>query len=93
MNLFNNLKVYATKWEISSERSLSNEEIQSVSSAVVVAGAYGNSVCFHMVKGGQTYLPLDTRSTVSVGDTIDVKKAKIVTFSKEGADDIHKVLA
>lgn len=91
MNIFNSLKVYAGKWMIKNSRAFTQEEIAAVKSATVVPSQYGNSVCFMMVGGGQTYIPLANDATVGVGESIDLTKAKLLTLEKEGESDINRV--
>ena len=92
-NIFSSLRVYAGKWNLKSSRAFSPEEIAAVASAVVVASQYGNSVCFHMVSGGQSYIPLSQNSAKAVGDSIDLTSAKILTLEKSGELDIFRVEA
>jgi len=91
MNIFSSLRVYAGKWSEKARRAFSKEEIEAISSATVVESQYGNSVCFTMLSGGQTYIPLDINSSKSVGDTIDLSSAELVTLSKQGEADIYRV--
>lgn len=91
MNIFSTLRTYAGKWNVKSSRAFTQEEIQAVESATVVPSQYGNSVCFMMVGGGQTYIPLANDATVGVGESIDLTKAKLLTLEKEGELDINRV--
>ena len=91
MNIFSALKVYAGKWNVSNSREFSADEIAAVQSATVVDSQYGQSVCFLMVSGGQTYIPLDQNSSKNVGDTIDLSSAKLLTLSRQGEADIYRV--
>ena len=93
MNIFSSLMVYAGKWNLKASRSFEAEEIAAVSEAEVVPSQYGNSVCFHMVGGGKTYIPLSNDSTIGVGETIDLSKAKLLTLEKDGESDILRVKA
>lgn len=90
-NIFNSLRKYAGKWRVTSSRDFSEEEINAVERAEVVDSQYGNSVCFTMRGGGQTFIPLSTNSTLGVGESIDPSKAKLLTLSKEGEADIFRV--
>lgn len=92
-NIFSSLRVYAGKWNLKSSRAFSPEEIAAVSSAVVVASQYGNSVCFTMVGGGQTFIPLSNSSSKGVGESIDLASAKLLTLWKDGEADIFRVEA
>ena len=92
-NIFSSLRVYAGKWNLKSSRAFSPEEIAAVASAVVVASQYGNSVCFTMVGGGQTFIPLSNSSSKTVGESIDVASAKLLTLEKDGEADIFRVEA
>lgn len=92
-NIFSSLRVYAGKWNLKSSRAFSPEEIAAVASAVVVASQYGNSVCFTMVGGGQTFIPLSNSSSKAVGESIDLASAKLLTLEKNGEADIFRVEA
>lgn len=92
-NIFSSLRVYAGKWQLKASRAFSAEEVAAVSSAVVVASQYGNSVCFTMVSGGQTFIPLSQNSAKAVGETIDLASAKLLTLEKSGEADIYRVEA
>ena len=92
-NIFSSLRVYAGTWNLKSSRAFSPEEVAAVASAVVVASQYGNSVCFTMVGGGQTFIPLSQNSMKSVGDSIDLTSAKLLTLEKSGECDIFRVEA
>jgi hypothetical protein len=91
MNIFSSLRVYAGKWAVKGSRDFSADEINAVQSAQVVDSQYGNSVCFYMKSGGQTFIPLSTNSTLAVGDNVDLSKAKLLTLSREGEADIYRV--
>ncbi len=91
MNIFAALRVYAGKWNETAKRVFAPEEIAAVSKAEVVESNYGLSVCFFMVSGGQTYIPLDQNSSLVVGDIVDLTKAELVTLSKVGEKDIYRV--
>lgn len=93
MNIFSSLRLYAGKWEVTDSRSFSQDEIGAVASAHVVDSQYGSSVCFVMKTGGQTFIPLSTTSNKAIGDTVDLTKAKLLTLSKSGEDDIYRVEA
>ena len=92
MNIFSKIPVYAAKWSIKDQRQFTEEEIASVNEAVVVSSTYGNSVCFFMKSGGQSYIPLDINSSIGVGELVDLSKATIITLERQGDNDIMKVL-
>ncbi|QOR59596.1 hypothetical protein KNV42_gp098 [uncultured phage cr126_1] len=93
MNIFSKLQVYAGKWNLKASRSFEAEEIAAVNKAEVVASQYGNSVCFFMKAGGQTYIPLSNDSALAVGDSVDLSKAQLLTLEKDGESDIVRVKA
>lgn len=93
MNVFNSLRVYAGKWSVKNSRSFTQEEIDGVSNATVVDSQYGMSVCFFMKSGGQTFIPLSNTSSLGLGDTVDLKTAKLLTLAREGEADIYRVEA
>ena len=79
-------------------RLFSKEEINAVARTEVVVSQYGKSVCFYLKSGKPTYIPLSQFSTLSVGDAIDMKTAKLITLgwngydSYEGYEDIYRVI-
>lgn len=79
-------------WIVKEIRSFSPEEIAAVRRTEVVASKYGNSVCFFMQTGGQTYIPLCESSSLVVGDSFDLTTAKVITLCREGKDDIYRVI-
>lgn len=89
-NIFSSLQLYAQKWVEKSRRSFAPEEIAAVASAVVVASEYGNSVCFHMVGGGMTFIPLSTNSNKGVGESVDLGAAQLLTLER-GNESITRV--
>lgn len=91
MSIFESIKLYPGKWNVKEERPFSAEEINAVEKAIVVASEYGNSVCFMMVGGGMTFIPLDQNSNLGVGEVVDLPKAKLLTLSKDGEKDIYRV--
>ena len=91
MNLFAGLQVYGGSWNVVNTRSFDAEEIAAVKNAEVVNSEYGKSVCFFMVGGGQTYIPLSNQSNLGVGDSVDLSKAKILTLHRDGNDDITRI--
>ena len=90
-SIFEKLDVYAQKWALKSSRAFNTDEVNAVSSAVVVDSEYGKSVCFFMKAGGRTYLPLSTNSTLVAGESVDVSTSKLITLSKSGESDITRV--
>lgn len=93
MNIFANLQVYAGKWSVKSSRDFTQEEIDSVSQAIVVSSQYGNSVQFTMKSGGLTFIPLDQNCELSTGEVLDLTKCKLLTLEKSGESDIYRVQA
>ena len=91
MNIFAGLNVYGGKWNVTNTRGFEAEEIAAVKNAEVVASDYGKSVCFFMAGGGQTYIPLSNQSSLGVGDSVDLTKAKILTLHRDGSDDITRI--
>lgn len=93
MNIFSSLRNYAGKWTIKSSRVFNAEEKAAVASAVVVPSQYGNSVCFTMISGGQTYIPLSQNSSLGVGEVVNLDNAQLLTLGKQGEADILRVEA
>ena len=91
MNIFAGLQVYAGKWNVVDSRSFNDEEKAMIDRAEVVASEYGNSVCFFMKSGGQTYIPLSNQSTLGIGDEVDLNAAKLLTLHRDGSADITRI--
>ena len=91
MNIFSALRVYSGKWSEKAKRAFTSDEISAVEKATVVDSQYGQSVCFLMVRGGMTYIPLDQNSSKATGEEVDLSKAELVTLSKQGEADIYRV--
>ena len=93
MNIFSGLQVYGGSWNVVAEktRGFNAEEMALISRAEVVPSEYGNSVCFFMVGGGQTYIPLSRDSQLTAGDSVDVSKVKLLTLHRDGSEDITRV--
>lgn len=100
-NVFSTMTVYgANSWQVTGNRNFSEEEINAVRNNVVVDGKldektgekYGKSVCFFMMKGGQTYIPLSNRGNdAPIGSSIDMRTAKLLTLHREGDGNIMRV--
>ena len=91
MNIFAGLQVYGGSWNVVADRNFSDEEKALISRAEVVPSEYGNSVCFFMKAGGQTYIPLSRDSSLTVGESVDISKAKLLTLHRDGSEDITRV--
>jgi hypothetical protein len=91
MTIFDGKKVYGGNWTVADSRSFNADEINAVSTANVVASEYGSSVCFHMKSGGMCFIPLSNTSSLSVGDSVDMTKAKLLTLERSGSADIVRV--
>lgn len=91
MSIFETLRLYAGKWSVKESRNFTEDEINAVESAVVVASEYGSSVCFHMRAGGMAFIPLSSQSTKGVGESVDLHNAKVLTLGKQGEADINRI--
>ena len=83
--------MYGGSWNVIGSRDFNDEEKALISSAEVVLSEYGNSVCFFMKSGGQSYIPLSRDSSLAVGDKVDISKAKLLTLHRDGSEDITRV--
>lgn len=94
VNVFAGCTVYGEKWQVIASRNFNSNEIGSVRSNTVVSSQYGKSVCFFMIGGGQTYIPLGKESeNIPLGSSIDMTKAKLVTLERTGDGRIVRVEA
>lgn len=90
-NIFETLKSYAAQYSVDDRRDFTDAEVVMVNSAKVVNSQFGQSVCFFMKDGGQKYIPLSRDSVASEGDTVDIRKAHVLTLSKDGQDKITRI--
>ena len=79
-------------WYLNDIRLFYKEEIEAIKTAIVGSSQYGPSVCFTMKSGEIKFIPLSNHSSLTVGDTLDLKTAKLIILSREGNDDICRVL-
>lgn len=93
MNIFNELPIYAGKYQVLDIRNFTDTELEITTQAVVVPSQYGASVQFKLKNGGFTFIPLDKNATVGVGEEIELTKLQLVTLGKQGAADIYRILA
>lgn len=82
-NVFDGLTQYGGKWECINQRLLNKREVSGIKSCEVKPSDYGLSMCFLMINGKKTYIPIDKQSDLNVGDTpnpadIILKKLKNV---------------
>lgn len=92
-NIFNSLKVYAEKWQVKEEKPFNDAELASIEgNGKVVISNYGNSVQFTLKGGGHVYIPLSVDANANVGDEINPADVTIITLSKTGEEDIHRVM-
>ena len=91
MNIFDKLTRYAESWKVKDSRSFTKEEISAVNDSYVVNSNYGLSVCFCMIGGGKTFIPLSRDSELTSGDKVDMTKAKLLTLWRSGDADINRV--
>ena len=80
------------EWRVKGIRSFNLDERLLVKRAEVVASDYGASVCFFMNAGGQTYIPLDKNSELTIGEELDINTAKLITLSQNGKKDVVRVM-
>lgn len=93
MNIFEQIQMYAGKWQVKSERSFTEDEIASVYSVEVVSSEYGKSACFFMKNGQRGYIPLDQDSELitPIGTILDIKNLTVKTLSRIGDADISRI--
>lgn len=78
-------------WTVKKSRCFDTEEMAAIARAEVVPSPDGRNVCFFMMSGGRTYIPLIESSKLTVGDTLDLTKVKIVTLHK-GKKEITRIM-
>lgn len=91
MSIFAGKQSYSTKWTVKSVEDMLQEDKEATKEAIVVEGQYGLSVKFIMKSGNMFFIPLDQTSVASVGDKVNLDKAKVITFEKQGCADVTKI--
>lgn len=87
-NIFDTLVRYNLSWSEKSRRSLNDAELKAISKAVVSESEYGKSLCFTMVSGGVTYMPLAKTCELPVGKEVPTSDVELVTLQRIGDADI-----
>lgn len=92
--LFNNYVVEHV-WKEAPEKNIefTEEALNSIIRAEVVAGQYGLSVKIRRIKEEKTiitFVPLSINSKLRLGDIIDCSKCRFICLEKKGADDIYR---
>ena len=78
-------------WTVKKTRCFDDEEIAMIARAEVVPSPEGKIVCFFMMTGGRTYIPLIESSKLTVGETLDLTKARIIKLRK-GNQEITRIM-
>ena len=65
-------------------RVFCKKELEDINRAKVIQGQYTKLVCFYMNDGCQKYIPLCEQSFLSIGDEVDLNKAKLIELSGDG---------
>lgn len=91
--IFDSLLGYGGNWNVTASAGFTAEEQAAVKTATVVKSDYGKSVCFLMHSGVKHYIPLSTQSELTVGDSVDLSKARVLTLHRDGSDDIKRIEA
>lgn len=82
---------YGGSWKVTEERKLTEEEIKSATSAVVVDSEYGLSAEIALTNGNRVYIPLSNDAKSVLGDKIDLTTADLLTLEKEGEKPILRL--
>lgn len=91
MNIFSTLTRYNVAWSEKSFRTLNSDELKEISGIKVTESEYGKSLCFSMVSGGVTYIPLHRdNESMPVDTVVDKNKVELVTLQRVGDADITK---
>lgn len=94
-NIFAGLKAYKGKWTLKTTKEFDAEDLEGLTCEVVV-GDYDTSVKFSYTSGPREgityYLELDSMSQLTVGEIPDPHKLYINVYSRNGDEDILKVM-
>lgn len=65
-------------------RAFCTNEIKKIEKVEIIKGSLSTMVCFYMTDGTQKYIPLNKESQLSIGDEVDLNKAKLIEFPGKG---------
>lgn len=86
------IKLDDNAWEVVGKRPFNKDEIDYVQSAYVSTYKPDKYVLFFLKNGGQTKIPLSPFGVdCPIGSSIDLKKANLVTFYREGDGNVLRV--
>lgn len=91
MGFLSSLRTYAQSWSETARAKFGTDDIAEVNKAEVVTSEYGLSACFFMKGGGRKYMPLSRDVEAEEGDSINLRKAEVITLSREGDADIYRL--
>ncbi len=80
------------KWKPKFIWSPSPEECKGIEKAEIVSSQYGLSVCLHGRYNEDSYFPLSPKSSLKVGDSINLSKMKVIRLCRYGDEDILHLL-
>lgn len=86
------LPEYGGKWIPKSISHVVKDELDLIVKADVVASRYGLSVRFLWRDGRTSYIPLYECSDLVIGDSINMKEAKVLSLRRNGYDDIFRIV-
>lgn len=91
-NVFGSLQVYGEAWQVTSRRKFNSDEIAAIRKNEVVPSQFGKSVCFFLVSGGSTFIPMSNHGKQpEAGESIDMTKCELLTLERSGDDPIVRV--
>ena len=82
MNIFATLTTLVRRYEVVEERPFSQDCIDAVTKAEVVENVFGQSVCFTMISGHKTYMPIwsEQQGKYPKGTVVNMNVSSILTL-------------
>ena len=92
MSIFSELK-WERPWRVVDKRNLTQEEKEFVESAEIVKSDFGMSVCFTLINGETSKVPLSTisYSNTHIGDIVNINSIKVITLHNDYDEEIHRI--
>ena len=80
-------------WRVVNKRNLTQEEKESIENAEIVKSDFGMSVCFTLINGESSEVPLSTvsYSDTHIGDIVDLDSISIITLHNDYDEEIHRI--
>lgn len=91
MAIISSLTQYKGKWNLVNSFPLDEQDKAAVKSAHVANSQYGLSVCFVLINGGYSYMPIsNTGRQPNIDDKVELSSITVEQLHRDGDKDIFR---